>query len=258
MNGIVSRLTVCLLIGLSGTVWATDALFLPGDAYFHTRLTKSDVEALRQGRLTRLPYVYPERAERAFCGSVGYSALDARSLPPQIVKRICDAYDQLRKSDYPLEQRVKIKEDGTEETVELNPIHVFFYAKTFEIDRFRVGFRYNESWPDAIRAFRGMPNTEQVNDVHYESYASNRDELAEEWSDASLVPALPLRTPVASGPNGLQLGSDLQVLALGANDVRNYMENEQGFGLIRITVNKSEELLYWDDRWQVQEHKDVP
>ena len=137
----------CLLttIGLfTNYGWAHNNYFLPGDAFFSCHITLAELEeAIMQQPKTssaRLPVKYARlSAESMRCGTLGTHGAVLGNIPQGWLQTLHQQLSQLES-----ENRIT----GTDSSGSLlaNEIRIFVYNRSFDLELYRIGLRYNEDW----------------------------------------------------------------------------------------------------------------
>lgn len=140
---------VIVLVMCSPITYAQNVCFIPGDAFFNAQLSKDTLDTieLRSGNLM-LEYKFPSD-DGNFGGFVGFSRLEIKNCPDDLVSRIKKTYGLIRR-DNDRQIREIWNDDGTTRQIELNPVRLMVYNKAEDLMKIRVGLRYNESnsYPD--------------------------------------------------------------------------------------------------------------
>ena len=98
MRSKLSGLTsIVLALFIFQTSWANNNLFLPGDAFFPTQLTKADLEGLQKAE-GHLKFEYSNLGGygSAFCGYAGHSSAMLPVVDDSFAKNIAKAYARVR------------------------------------------------------------------------------------------------------------------------------------------------------------------
>ena len=181
------------LVGLmadSTTCLANNNLFLPGDAFFPTVLTKADIDTLQSKKAGERTFAYSSLGgyEGAFCGYAGYANATIPSVDDAFARNLATAYQRIR------EYRPRLLEertfDGKTKLVETNGIQVLFYPSAFEFPRHALGLRYNGNWVAECEKFG-----HRREHLRLCCLISDPEAVAVSWRDADLVPALKAKLP---------------------------------------------------------------
>ncbi|QDT14824.1 hypothetical protein [Alienimonas californiensis] len=176
----------CSLASLTAATpaWATNRGFFPGDAFFHTTLTKEVAEKLRADASTPLRYATPDHEEGGFCGYTGYwnARLPADS---PLAARLADLYDRLRRDVVFREVSQAIEDDGTVTEWETNGFNLFLYNSDYNPRRRGIGLRYNETWVEDEMAFGPSRAGTRL-----EIFVDHPHAVSQDWRDAADVPPL--------------------------------------------------------------------
>ena len=175
------RTTTCLflvamtLVATPQPAAATNTGFLPGDAFFHTRLTSEQIQSLNEVADQVFVYRPPVNTPTVLSGYAGFWELHYTAMPEPLRLNLQKLCLQLRTTRYPL--RVKRRENERE----LNPFDLFIYPADFDETKTRVALKFNEDWTRHTLRF---PTFVPVSDL-----------VAYEWQRASRVPALAVSVP---------------------------------------------------------------
>lgn len=191
------RKTLILAFVLLGTVAApsilvaNNNLFLPGDAYFPTVLTKPDIESMLLAKSGTRTFRYSnlEGYDGAFCGYAGYLNATIPAVDDAFARNLERVYAEIRLT----EGRI-LREStnaGKPELVETNGIRTLFYPAEFTFPAGHdLGLRYNEGWVSEVMKF-GHPRSS----IRMCTLIPDRNALEREWRDAEVVPALKVSLP---------------------------------------------------------------
>ena len=182
-----------LVLALFQTSFANNNLFLPGDAFFPTELTKADIERLQKVKEGQLAFQYSRLGgyNAAFCGYAGYGTALLPVTDNKFTNNLAKAYKRIR--EFEGRQLIEIKmEDGKTSYEETNGVKVLFYNGDFDISKHVLGLRYNETWLKEVAAF-GHPREH----ARLCPLLQSRNAIATSWRDGDLVPALKAKLPAA-------------------------------------------------------------
>ncbi len=175
------KTTTCLfpavmsLLAVAQSATATNTGFLPGDAFFHTRLTSEQIQSLDDVADQVFVYRQPVNTPGTFSGYAGFWKLRYEAMPEPLRFNLQKLCHHLRATRYPL--RVERRENERE----LNPFDLFIYPSDFDQTKTRVALKFNEDWTSHTLRF---PTFVPVSDL-----------VAYEWQRASRVPALAAGVP---------------------------------------------------------------
>jgi hypothetical protein len=185
-------LSFCL-VGLAAATSACRAnnnLFLPGDAFFPTVLTKADIDGLQSKKAGERTFAYSSLGgyEGAFCGYAGYANATFASIDDAFARNLASVYQRIREvRPRRLEERTF---DGKTQLVETNGIQVLLYPAAFEFPRHALGLRYNENWVAECVKFG-----HRREHLRLCSLISEPEAVATSWRDADLVQELKVKLP---------------------------------------------------------------
>lgn len=209
--GLVATAVVALLhVGATRSCGANVG-FLPGDTFFHARLTEDFVVELDESsEQMTFSYSRPAYAQPALCGYTGFWRLEVVDTDRNIKKSFRRLYKTLRR-DYPKIIKVIIIEDieddelrqelgaeGGEIRQELNGIHVFVYNADYDVNKFGLGLKYNEQWHSPPKEAVGERRTDffpLASASVYEPFVREYNAVVQDWRRADKVDALSVRVP---------------------------------------------------------------
>jgi len=158
-NPLITGFLAIVIIAASSVCMANNNLFLPGDAFFPTVLTKAGIEALQTAKTGERKFTYSSFGgyEGAFCGYAGYDNAAIPSVDDHFANNLANVYSRIR--EFQGRQILEVKREGKTELLETNGIRVLFYPPEFEFPRHRLGLRYNEDWVSEAVKFGHKKNT---------------------------------------------------------------------------------------------------
>ena len=208
MSRFFASLVAVLLTAFSGQVVANNNYFLPGDAFYYSEPQHEWFENLTTAEQLIVTYQMPRKGTGGrFCGYAGYNKLRLTNLTPEFRANLLNAYRELR-SRYP--QRVETHYQSTMQMkngklvtvgdqqnsrVEFNLVSMLIYNRSFDLQKFRPLFRYNETWADAAASF-GHPR----NHVAYDLFLDDAQLITDDWRDSPLVEPLKFNAPEPETP----------------------------------------------------------
>ena len=188
-----SRSAPALFALAAGSAGATNVGFLPGDAFFHTTLTKDVADGLAAGGSVTLSYDRPDDAEFMLCGYAGYWNAELPADHP-LSPRLAAVYRRLR-TDHEFREVVQYpQDDGSVREVETNGFRLFLYNVEYEPSRRKIGLRYNETWASDVAAFYTDP-AKARHHVRLDLFMEDRLAFVRDWRDAAAGPPLKATCP---------------------------------------------------------------
>lgn len=183
-------LSAMLAIAIATPCLANNNFFLPGDACFHTRLTKVKIAALKKSKAAERTFDYAMMSGHGgyFCGYAGYKKATIPSVDDAFMKNLETAYATYRVSHPPEFREQTI--DGKIERIETNGLVVLFYPADFDLEKWILGLQYNENWIDEVANFGHDRNHCLLN-----SQVNAAEAVAAAWRDSTKVPALNAKLP---------------------------------------------------------------
>lgn len=248
---------MCVLT--SGNVWAGNIGFLPGDAFFHTRLTADVCQQMVESESIRFPYVRPDWVPGVFCGYYGYMEL---GLPPD-----CQKLATLTREVY-LDIRTRLPRTLMEINVgeevkvhETNGLHLFIYNADFDPQQYVVGLRYNEAWVQNLQEF-GLPHR----GMRLESFDTSPEAFSQDWRDAALVPPLKIKIPrveesmdaIRRGKAVAKCDGPIQLFVVESNQLKSFLKPYQGMTYFSISSDGVKKYEYRKRQWTVEKWTAAP
>ncbi|HEX6986923.1 MAG TPA: hypothetical protein VF170_16215, partial [Planctomycetaceae bacterium] len=221
--------------------------FMPGDAFFHTRLTQDVADSIpSEGGTVTLPYRAPDHAMGGLCGYAGFAKLEVRDVPPEVARGLKELHAELRKT-YPKTIEITTDAEGKElSRSEVDAFRLFVTVKEFRPGVHQFGLKYNENWnspPPEAMVPDGRP-TLKIPAAVYECYVRGEDAVVADWRDAKNVPPLPVEiSPYAAwGFTGAPIeqpaiakAADARFFVLWSGDMRHYFREERNMRFWEVT-----------------------
>jgi hypothetical protein len=171
-------LGLCIVCELPRQAVAGNALFLEGDAFFHTYLRK---DCLKEPQSDECVFKYAlPRSCANFGDAFGEELLRIKGHERAIHSSLASIYRQIRKYDARKIVELPDPNGGPDEIIETNPIHVFIYNRDYDPTAIRPFLRYNEKWFEECEKYRVFRNKAQL-------FPFVKDDRGREWRDATLV-----------------------------------------------------------------------
>lgn len=227
----------CLLFAAlsSGAVClANNNLFLPGDAFFPTVLTKADLEKLQSAKAEQRRVAYSSFGgyKQAFCGYAGYANAVIPALEDEFIKKLASVCETIRKTEG-LEASER-KKNGQAEAIDKDGIRVLLYPPEFDFPQHVLGLRYNENWVDECVKFG-----HRRQDLRLCSLISDPEAIEISWRDADIIPALKVelpKTPLQPVPETeapVTIRGPIKAFVIGAHSLKDVFRSKRGD---RLTV----------------------
>lgn len=236
------------------TSLANNNLFLPGDAFFPTELTKADIEQLQKTKDGQLSFEYSSLGgyQGAFCGYAGYRTALLPVADNKFANNLTKAYERIRE----FEGRVLIEtewEDGKTTYKETNGVQVLFYNGDFNMSKHALGLRYNENWIKEVAAF-GHPREH----ARLCPLLQSRNAIANSWRDGDLVPALKAKLPSADKGSlkgtlkePIVMDSGIKAIVIPASvSLDDIFNRASESNLFVVDSNAIKEMHYSKGKWQ--------
>lgn len=177
-------------IGVASTI-----MFLPGNSYFHTTISKKFLDSSNQGKPLHLRYV---PTAGYFCGYFGTDELRIEDEDGKLLQNLTLVYRHIRNSspqELEIQQKFKptkskdgkftLEPDGLPRISETNKIHVFVYNADFDINKYKLLHLYNEKWFEEAPKYGNREPDEVV---------TTKEVFLESWRNGPQVPPLKVKT----------------------------------------------------------------
>ena len=163
-------------------------LFIPGDAFFHTEISKHFCENIDHNKEISFRYIPPKREERidvVVPYTHGIKTLNASKLPKAQIAALTEVYLEIRKYEMTIYQEY-INHKGDLKREELNPAHLFIHNANFPFREHNPFLKYNELWGKELAALGS--NRKRVGNKEFV-----QDKGLVSWRDADLVAGLKIQ-----------------------------------------------------------------
>lgn len=170
---------------------ANNNFFLPGDAFFSTRLTEDKLDRLKPDAKDGPVFEYSSLGgyEFAFCGYAGYYRARFAKVDQPFIDNLKRAYRHVRKN-YEQKTLLEDEQDGKKTLEETNGVGVLFYPPEFEFPKFQLGLQYNENWVTEVKKF-GHGDQQ----MRLCCLVNTANGVMESWRDSALVAGLKAELP---------------------------------------------------------------
>ena len=178
MNNRAFTLSIALVAAFVQLAFGNNTYFLPGDAYFYTRMDLADTKELAKTESPAINYGSPRGALFEYkCGYIGYQQLQLVGLSDESKEAFPKAFEMLRKE------------------VESDPLldgkmSVFVYSQRYDWKKHGVALQYNEDWVRQSVAFGASREH-----VRLESFGQQPTSIMQNWRDSNLVEPLNAECP---------------------------------------------------------------
>jgi len=219
---------------------ANNSYYLPGDAFFFTRISEKTAAKLLSA--DAYDFSYGNKANAAYgCGYLGYRFLRIENLDQPFGNAIVEAHKTLR----PLM--------GSDSVM-----NVFIYPSDYDWKKFGIGLQYNESWVDESLSFGA-----NADHVRLGSFVSSRELVARNWRDSNRVPALGASCPKLpkllegdiqswdKSPATISLNK-IKFLIIPDRDFDSYLSQNKGKTIIEISSGNLTTFKYSNGDWRKQ------
>ena len=257
---------VAFFLLVASPALAANRGFMPGDACFHSILTKDRLAALAASEKATVPFILPKGEQFAFCGYAGYWSLQFPPNSDSLVKNLNALYTELRRYS-PRELQEHVNSDGKTVQFETNGFHIFIYNRDFDPLKYNIALRYNETWSEDESSFGPRPRITRL-----ESYVVDRVAFSNDWRDAKDVP--PLRATHPSIPDQEQrmkmgMGNkriddpvvatdQVQVIVTPVTDFRRYIHRQNGVTFYSVTKAGVKQYTVKKGKWVVSDWSPEP
>jgi hypothetical protein len=240
-------LTVLVSLVVASPAVAANQFYMPGDAFFHTVLTKKKLAEIEKAKSPVFEYDRPDFLPSMLCGYAGFRNLEYVEMAPAMKKNLRSTYEQLREFT---PRRVEIKPEvevkktdegdvevptGREIHTEINGFRVLFYNSTFDMKKHRLGLKYNEKWADMFAAFGHKRDHAKL-----EIFVQTPEAVAVDWRDAHLVKPLQATLPeieTKSIGNPIRVKQGVVAIVLPKGDFKRLFRGEEfGWGAMYLYV----------------------
>lgn len=249
---IFASITVAILSSNAG-VLANNNLFLPGDAFFPTALTKNNVEALQARKIGERTFAYSSFGgyEGAFCGYAGYNNAKIPAVDDDFAKNLAAVYARIREFDE--RQLIERTRDGKTVHIETNGIRVLFYPPEFEFPRHSLGLRYNENWVSEAVKFG-----HKKEHLRLCCLIPDPDAVERSWRDAHVIPPLNVKLPdvelkpVPETEAPVVVQGPVKAIVIGSHTLKELFRcNHDDYLTVYIVDSKGiTELVHEDGKWR--------
>ena len=223
---------------------ANNNLFLPGDAFFPTLLTKDSIARMRATKSgdRTFEYIATDVEGGAMCGYAGY----ANATIPSVDDAFAENLDRVYSKILSLRGRSLIErtENGKTTITENGGMRVLFYPSGFDFQVHRIGLKYNENWVEESKKFG-----HEKEHISYSSLINQAEAVAISWRDSLDVKGLQAKLPDVA----LEPTPRMEVPVILSEPVRAYV---LGFGSLEKFFDPDENAwltLYIVDSKGVEE-----
>jgi hypothetical protein len=244
----LSRTTIAIgMFSFLGTAVciANDNLFLPGDAFFPTLLTKDGIAKMRTTKSgdRTFEYIATDVEGGAMCGYAGY----ANATIPSVDDAFAENLDRVYSKILSLRGRNLIErtENGKTTITENGGMRVLFYPSDFDFQVHRIGLKYNENWVVESKKFG-----HEKEHISYSSLINQAEAVAISWRDALDVKGLQAKLPdVALEPTPRMdvpviVSEPVRAYVLGFGSLENFFDPD-GDALLTLYIVDSKGVEEW-------------
>jgi hypothetical protein len=208
---------------------ANNNLFLPGDAFFPTLLTKDSISSMRETKsgARTFEYIATDVEGGAMCGYAGY----ANATIPSVDDAFAENLDRVYSKILNLRGRSLIErtENGKTTITEKGGMRVLFYSSGFDFQVHRIGLKYNENWVEESKKFG-----HEKEHISYSSLINHAEAVAISWRDALDVKGLQVKLPDVA----LEPTPKMEVPVITSEPIRAYV---LGFGSLEKFFDPDED-----------------
>ena len=237
--------------------YANNNLFLPGDAFFPTLLTKDGIAKMRASKSGDriFEYVATDEEGGAMCGYAGYANANIPAMDDAFAKNLEQVY--LKITGLRGRNLVERTENGKTTLTEKGGMRVLFYPSTFDFQQHRIGLKYNENWVAETKKFG-----HEKEHIIYGSLIDRADAVAISWRDASDVKGLEVKLPdVALEPTPrleipVVITEPVRAYILGFGPLEKFFDPDDAhLTLYIVDSNGVEEWYHQSGEWQQTEFR---
>ena len=183
----ILKVTLLVLL-LSSVAAAHNTYFLPGDAFFFSRLSLEDLQKLQNSDSPVLSCSLPFTGAAA-CGYIGYEKIELGDMDAKTKAALINSYRQFEKQiKAELEAQEKGSGDFRSDDEPVPEISVFIYSAGYDWKRYGISIQYNENWLEESIAFGTKHDHTLLNTFSSATVTNN-------WRDAKLVEPLGAQCP---------------------------------------------------------------
>lgn len=234
---------------------AVNEFFLPGDAFFHSRVSAGSLDQLDAADSLELRYVRPIRATTAFCGYAGFSRLTINGDITALKRHLAAVHGEIKD----IEPRGRVVtglwefEDGGPPALmytSLAGFHLFVYNRDFPRGE-SIGLKFNDAWDEMLPALPGnqMAQTKRNN----ERFVGTKRAIKRDQRRAELVPGLRVTVPDVGGLWGDQIdepvtidASEIKIVLVPQEDLKPYAMRRAGYEYYEITLDGVQLVTFTD------------
>jgi hypothetical protein len=256
----ILSLTLCfavLTFAASPSI-AVNLSFIPGDAFFSTRLTAKSVAKLpAEGGTLKFGYAYPE-GSGDLCGFAGFTQLEVLNANSNFAKNVRAVYRAIR-NDYPLQIEVRVDDEGNRTESELNGLQAFVYNRNLDWKKQRLAIKYNEGWFSlpkvALSGSRKKNPFDMTACMQYVSFVPGAEAVAHDWKYAAKFAGLQAKLPDVegwgvAGPRIMEpvtaRADDVRLIVLEDNSIKDAYRQEDDVAFYSISA-EGVDYCYWSD-----------
>lgn len=232
---------------------ASNKLFLPGDAFFPTSLTKDAITKIRKMRSDVRTFAFgaTDQMGGALCGYAGYPIAKIPQVDDSFLDNLGLVYSKMQRLSRGIQRDRSQK--ATDHDRETEGMRVLFYPASFDFQMHRIGLTYNENWVEETKKF-GHDRSH----ISYGSLIDRADAVAISWRDALEVKGLEVTTPdVELKPTPLLetpivVKERVRAHVLGVGSLKDFFDPDEDTPLTLYIVdsNEIEEWQYQHGKWE--------
>jgi hypothetical protein len=237
---------------------ANNNLFLPGDAFFPTRLTEEDLGKLKADKDGPIfEYSSLGGYQAAFCGYAGYERARFAKVDQEFIDNLKRAYRHVRKN-YEQKKLLETDANGKKTVEETNGVGVLFYPPDFEFPKYKLGLQYNENWVDEVERFGHRQDQTRLCCL-----VDTGDAVMQSWRDSTVVAALEAELPdvklkpVPATTEPVIVHGPVKAFVVDSRPLVRYFDpRRKGHGDVSVlSVDSSgiTEMTYKDGKWEEDE-----
>lgn len=238
MNTRKFTLAVLIAVAACGLLKANNTFFLPGDAYFFTRMDLADAKLLADAESPVFRYGSHYNGGVG-CGYIGYQNLELTEMTDETKAAFIEAFNLVR---------TQIADDPNLG----GKMSVFVYSKDYQWRTHGLALQFNEDWVAESVRF-GAPRKH----VRLESFVEMPSSIIKNWRDSNLVSSLNATCPkLPKGHRGAWTKSPVKIksskcrfLVIPHRDFDSVVQPANKQELIEISGGKLTQYIRSNGEW---------
>jgi len=255
MHVMILKTTLFVLL-LSSNAFGHNTYFLPGDAFFFSRLDSKGLQRMQTSESPILQYGLPSNGAMG-CGYIGYEKIQLQEMDIKTKLALVESFRLFEKElKAGLELDKKAHSGGFVSEAPPEPeINIFIYSTDYDWKQNGIAIQYNENWLDESIAFGTKREHTRLNVFSSASVTKN-------WRDANLIESLSAECPGLPDGNGKdfptayekpirKLSSKCRFLIIPNRSFNTYApQPEDGVKLVEVFEGKITQLVRKNGEWK--------